>query len=151
MIEHKMNEPGLATTSDNLPEKELVYMTEAELQARVVLLEERVEKGKALIQSYREEHDGATNFKFMAHLQKLTKELEQVRQQLKLAANRQVSFHSSLHKKAIAAFIELVDMNLRKEYDTPRYKEQEAIVRKYIRENDDVFYILYHYNPDGEG
>lgn len=148
MIEHKLNEPEQDSPPENLPEKELVYMTEAELQARVMLLEERVDKGKALIQSYREEHDGATNFKYMAHLQKLTKELEQVRQQLKLTANRQVSFHSSLHKKAIAAFIELVDMNLRKEYDTPRYKEQESIVRKYIRENEDIFYILYHYDPN---
>jgi hypothetical protein len=114
--------------------------TVAELESHLTELEGRIDRGQALIQAYREAHQGTDNLRLMRQLQKLRREKAHVQQQLDvLASQRPLDFQAELRKRAQAAYQALLEMNLQREYDTPRYLEQEEIVRRYMREHEEGF------------
>lgn len=117
-----------------------------ELESYLAELEGRIEKGQALIQAYREAHQGTDNLRLMRQLQKLRRERAHVQQQLDLLAlQRPLDFQAELRKRAQMAYQALLDMNLRGEYDNPAYLEQEEIVRRYMREHEEGFAELYDF------
>jgi hypothetical protein len=119
----------------------------AELESRLIELGARIEKGQSLINAYREAHQGADNLRLLRQMQKLRRESTHLRQQLQAEAERApLDFQASLRKRAQAAYQELVAMTLRREYDTPRYLEQEETVRRYMREHEEGFAELYDFS-----
>ena len=117
-----------------------------ELESHLAELEGRLAKGQALIQAYREAHQGTDNLRLMRQLQKLRREKAHVQQELQVRATQQpLDFQAELRKRAQAAYAALVGMNLRGEYETPAYFEQEEIVRRYMREHEEGFAELYDF------
>ncbi|PIQ23037.1 hypothetical protein COW36_02015 [bacterium (Candidatus Blackallbacteria) CG17_big_fil_post_rev_8_21_14_2_50_48_46] len=110
-----------------------------DLEFRLHETEERILMGQALIAAYREAHQGADNLRYLRQMQKLRREQARLLQALEEARKQPLDFQAGLKKRAQTAFQQLVEMTLRREFDTPRYFEQEEIVRRYLREYEEGF------------
>lgn len=129
-------------SSEIFPQANNSNLSLNEIDAQIALLEERIETGKTMIEAYQQEH-GHENISYRRHLQKLKKDHKQLGLQRVELANRLLSFQEGKYKKALTAFNELMLLTFRKEFDTPKYKEQEELVRKLIREDEQLFELLF--------
>jgi hypothetical protein len=109
----------------------------AEIEKALVLLDARIVKGEAMITEQRARL-GTDNLPYLRHLHTLRQARAQLRQTLDELRNREpVSFTEARQRRASAAFICLLEMTRRREYDAPRFAEQEALVCAYLREDPD--------------
>ena len=105
------------------------------LEHELVVLEARIQKGQDLIDA-QHEREGTDNLRWLRHMQDLQQQREQFLQCLEwLRSQAPLCFVEARRRRAEAAFRELVAMSLRREYDTPRYLEQDLLVRSYLRDD----------------